>query len=424
VIDDPARLLAQAEPAGLLPARRGDEAARLQQPLELLAHAPLGGGRHYLLVRDARGMTYGVPAVVADGRLRRAVAGDGASDALLAGLVDGLAAPLSAEVLHVAPARGEHAVPVDQTNDLVLVGDSAVVKWFLHPAPEPQPGSVRARQLQGLSEVPRAWALVHADVDGAPYLVATVSDVVPDAEDGWDWAVDDVRGLATGTDPVSALDWPSQLGDLTARLHVELARHGTGYATADDARTWQEWAVRDLLDSGLEGTTAEAVRAAIAPLADSVGTPVIGIHGDLHVGQVLRTRSTRALHVIDLDGSPLLTAEENLRPQPAARDVAGMLASLDHVGRVVLHRTADLDADQRQRVLKWIGQARAAFLTDYRDGLAGAGLADLLDESLLRPMLVQQECREYAYARRYLPHWRYVPDAALPALLEEADDEA
>jgi maltokinase len=37
-------------------------------------------------------------------------------------------------------------------------------------------------------------------------------------------------------------------------------------------------------------------------------------------------------------------------------------------------------------------------------------------------MLVQQECREYAYARRYLPHWRYVPDAALPALLEEDPD--
>ena len=342
----------------------------------------------------------------------------------MAGLAGGLARPLSAEVLHVAPARGEHAIPVDQTNDLVVVGDAAVVKWFLHPAPEPQPGSVRMRQLQGLPEVPRPWGLVHADVDGVRYLVATVSDAVPDAEDGWDWAVDDVRALATGVDPSSALEWPARLGDLTARLHVELARHGSGMARAEDVRAWWGWAERDLGDSGLEGPTAEAVRTAMTPLADSAGTPVIAIHGDLHVGQVLRGRATRALHLIDLDGSPLLTAEENLRPQPAARDVAGMLASLDHVGRVVLHRTPDLDADQRQRVLQWIGTAREGFLTGYRDRLARAGLADLLDEALLHPMLVQQECREYAYARRYLPHWRYVPDAALPALLEEPADEA
>jgi maltokinase len=58
-----------------------------------------------------------------------------------------------------------------------------------------------------------------------------------------------------------------------------------------------------------------------------------------------------------------------------------------------------------------------SFLDAYHLGLDRAGRADLLDERLIRPFQVQQECREYAYAARYLPHWRYVPDAALPALL-------
>ena len=50
--------------------------------------------------------------------------------------------------------------------------------------------------------------------------------------------------------------------------------------------------------------------------------------------------------------------------------------------------------------------------------------ADLLDRRLVRPYQVLQECREYAYARRYLPHWRYVPDAALPALLARPEGSA
>jgi maltokinase len=65
----------------------------------------------------------------------------------------------------------------------------------------------------------------------------------------------------------------------------------------------------------------------------------------------------------------------------------------------------------------WIERAQQVFLEAYRSALRSAGRADLLDEALLTPFQVQQECREYAYAGRYLPHWRYVPDAALPALL-------
>ncbi len=113
-----------------------------------------------------------------------------------------------------------------------------------------------------------------------------------------------------------------------------------------------------------------------------------------------------------------------MRRQPAARDVAGMLASWDHVGRVVLHRTDGLDDAAVARVLDWIERAQAAFLDDYRARCSRRPAAPaLLDESLLLAMQVQQECREYAYAARYLPHWRYVPDAALPALLSRAPAE-
>jgi maltokinase len=95
-----------------------------------------------------------------------------------------------------------------------------------------------------------------------------------------------------------------------------------------------------------------------------------------------------------------------------------MLASLDHVGQVVLHRTEGLDDEQRARVHDWIAAAQKGFLDSYLSRLAEAGEESLLDVRLVRPFQLQQECREFIYAARYLPHWRYAPEGALAALLE------
>jgi maltokinase len=146
---------------------------------------------------------------------------------------------------------------------------------------------------------------------------------------------------------------------------------------------------------------------------------VIDVHGDLHVGQVLRFADRPDYAVVDFDGNPIVPPDRRADRQPAAVDVAGMLASLDHVGRVVVHRTEELDVRGVETVETWIREARGAFLRAYREGLAAAGRPELLDERLLRPLLVVQECREYLYAVRHLPHWVYVPDKALPALLAE-----
>ena len=134
------------------------------------------------------------------------------------------------------------------------------------------------------------------------------------------------------------------------------------------------------------------------------------MHGDLHVGQILRWDGGYAVN--DFDGNPVLPPEERLTAQPTARDVAGMLQSLDHVGRVALEHAPDADADA---VEVWIFEAHQRFLRAYRESLGASG--DLFDERLLEPFAVEQECREYVYAARHLPRWLYVPDAAMPALL-------
>lgn len=384
----------------LLPPLRADEADRVVPPLRPMLTLDLGDGLSYVAVRDARGETYGIP-LAGD---RRARPGDGAAVALL----ERIGVDLS--------GAGERGLAVDQTNESVIVGDEVLVKWVLHPVPGPQAAEERARLLVGFPHTPASRGFVRAESAEGSWLIASAVTYLPGAQDGWDWAVDDVRRLArsgpggTGT--------AAELGGIVARMHLALAEGGVASATEADVAHWREEALEDARATEAARSVAEDIEPRLAPIGACAGTPVIPIHGDLHVGQVLRTPDG-ALWIIDFDGSPLQSPHERLAPQPAARDVATMLAALDHVGRVVLHRTDDLDDEQRARVRAWIPNARAAFLATYRASLAEAGARDLLDDRLLLPFLVQQECREYAYAERYLPHWRYVPDAALPVLLSE-----
>ena len=139
-------------------------------------------------------------------------------------------------------------------------------------------------------------------------------------------------------------------------------------------------------------------------------TPMTRIHGDLHVGQVLRVPDGR-LFVSDLDGDPVAPVAERIEPGSPARDVASMACALDHAGRVVVRRhpsTGDaIDA--------WIGRARAAFLAAHRAALRPE--AWLVDERLLHPFAVAQEAHEFVYAAGFQPRWVGVPDVALPAVL-------
>jgi maltokinase len=165
---------------------------------------------------------------------------------------------------------------------------------------------------------------------------------------------------------------------------------------------------------GPEGERLRAIapeaRAALAALDDVERTPTMRIHGDLHVGQILRTGNDELL-VNDFDGNPVAPAGARNEMQAPARDVAWMLASIDHVGRVVARRRPDAAPG----AIAWIERAREAFLDAYREGLGDR--RDLLDERLLGPFAVAQEAHEFVYAARFEPAWRHIPDAALPAAL-------
>jgi maltokinase len=203
--------------------------------------------------------------------------------------------------------------------------------------------------------------------------------------------------------------FPEDLGILAADLHVALATPSAVFPAPVIATVWTRTAVAAIetalaITPGADGewlrSMEETLRKDAAVPAQV--TPVMHIHGDLHAGQILRWRD--GLAVTDFDGNP---AVDEVQPmQPAARDVAQLLTSLEHVAQIADKRTG---YQQTAAALAFAARARRDCLRAYQSRLAGRGISHLLDERLLKPFAVEQECRELIYAARFLPRWTYAP---------------
>jgi maltokinase len=321
-------------------------------------------------------------------------------------------------------AVGERPIAaVDQTNESVIVGDAAVVKWATHlqDGPHPAPSRIGTLRDNGFRGMPNPWGLITWQPPAGPQtLVATIDEYLPGAVDGWTWAVDLVTEAAGGPDvrPGQVITAITAVGHVVAELHAALA--GTASVADDAAAThWRDQALATLasaISSGASTLLRERhaeIEGILGQLGGLTGTTVIDGHGDLHVGQVLYGGGRFV--VTDFDGNPVLTAAERVRPIPAALDVAGMAQSLAHVA-IVAGKHSALDA---RAVAEVDRVARQAFLAAYAKRLTELGHADLYDPAPLRAFRLQQVLREIIYAATHLPRWMYVPDAALPALLDE-----
>jgi maltokinase len=384
---------------------------------ELLDALDLPDGRRLAIVRDGDGLA----ALPYAGDVR-ARPGHGAAEALLALLAQGsdTHGRFTIHAWSTRTATGERAIGVDQTNESVVVGDTAVVKWATHleAGPHPAPHRITTLREAGFTGMPTPWGLITwCSPSGDETLVASVDEYLPGAVDGWTWAVELITRAALAQDPAPIVEAATAVGVLVADLHAALASTATT-ASPQDAERWRDDAMHTLEIACASGDSASAITARtrrheIAAILGAVGTlggtPVLDGHGDLHVGQVLR--SGHRFVVTDFDGNPVLPVRQRMLPIPAALDVAGMTQSLAHAAAVARKYT-DLDAGALAEV---DAAVRAAFLTAYGASLDGGSL----DSNALRAFRLQQVLREIIYAARHLPRWMYVPDAALPALLDE-----
>jgi len=394
----------------------------------VLDRLPLGPG-HALVVRGDGARPRPEPWLSAQDR--RAQPGEGAAEALVALLAAGSQqiGRFRITVWEGASLTGERTFGVDQTNESVIVGERAVVKWMrvAEPGPHPAPPMLSALMEHEFTGIPRPWGLVEwqGEGDAAPRLLATIDTLVPDAVDGWTWAVDDVRAAVTAGDHDVVIESGARVGTLIAEMHAALADTGRP-ATDADVEAWTTGALDDLyraLDTStgrarelLVERTAE-MRARVVP-PRLVGTPLILVHGDLHVGQLLR--SPDVLVVTDFDGNPVVPPGQRTTPQPAALDVAGMAQSLSHAAYVLRRYEPEYPAPVvRAASDAFVG----SFLHRYAEQLAELGATRLYAPELVPGLRLRQVCREFTYAGLHLPRWSYVPEAAIVDLLDPTDPE-
>jgi maltokinase len=303
----------------------------------------------------------------------------------------------------------ERVVSTDQANRSIAVDERFLVKWFRQPLAHARLETLERLASAGFAHMPRFLGAVAED----ELVVAVVTELVPGATDGWQWFVDDVVAWMEERLPLDALErTAAQMGAITAEMHRALAGDDLLLGSLEPLRAWAA-ARRDVAVELTRGPAGERLRARLHQIDHAMGllgepgpVEVQHVHGDLHAGQFLRAGDR--LLVIDFDGDPMADAGAAAPLQPVERDVAGLVQSLDHVGRIAARRCPGADP------ARFIETATASAIHAYRT-------AHALDEGLLLALRVAQELHEYAYAATMLPVWQHVPDAAMAALFPLED---
>ena len=147
-------------------------------------------------------------------------------------------------------ALGERAIDVDQTNESVIVGDAAVVKWATHlqEGPHPAPRRIAVLRDAGFDGMPTPWGLVTwRSVDGAETLAASVDEYLPGAVDGWTWAVGLITAPRVTVIPTRVSTRRAQVGSLVAEYARRTGRTVT-VASAGGRRAMAGRRVRNSRD--------------------------------------------------------------------------------------------------------------------------------------------------------------------------------
>jgi maltokinase len=338
-------------------------------------------------------------------------------------------------VVRLAPppeATGERGVDVDVdggVHSTVVVGERVVVTWTRRTVDAPHPGVLTLQHLAAVDfiGVPDVYGMLLWRTPGGHEVpVAVATRYLPRSRPGWAWAgelVEVAGGLRptpvpVGTPPggidLTAVELPARLGRLVAKLHIALATPSVlvpvPTATVDDAAVldWHATA-RAQVDAavGLALThpgarlephelpalvaDVDAGAQAAERVRQGATVTVQRVHGDLHVGRVLRW--TGGLSVVGFDAEPEVpdgpgpvAAGDGGELAPAARDLARLLGSLREVARVAAARPGMPPGAPEA----WYGKAREQVLAAYRSVLAGEGLLALLDDDLLRMFEAQE----------------------------------
>ena len=339
-------------------------------------------------------------------------------------LLAGIAADATIESLRMRKIPGTSfeagldslVLSAEQSNTSLVYGEESILKVFrrLSPGPNPDLEVNTALARLGSPHVAEPLGWIETRLEGVPTSLAILSRYMRLASDGWSLAATSVRDLyaTEGTAADAGGDFAGEahrLGAATAQVHADLAAaFGTDELGQDAASELTERMFRnlDIARAAVPelGRYAEMIGAAYATLTKLRGPfPVQRVHGDYHLGQVLRTETGWVL--LDFEGEPATPLAQRRARSSPLRDVAGMLRSFDYAARHQLIGHPD-QATLNPVAHDWVCRNASAFCAGYAEA---GGLDPAANEVLLRALQLDKAVYEVLYEARHRPSWLPIP---------------
>jgi maltose alpha-D-glucosyltransferase/alpha-amylase len=357
----------------------------------------------------------------------------------------------------------------DQSNTALVIGRQAFLKLFRKIEPGVHPDVELTRFLTvdaGFANVPTLLGTVAYNGDRGQAVAAMLQEYLAGSRDAWAYVVESAKSGAATANVMLDIE---RLGVITRELHDALGGKLASAAGPDiapvaaGAGDVELWAQRvktmirkatTLLDQYRASGNLESDRAAeaealvgrrddyvawVEELTDGIGDDAgmkIRIHGDYHLGQVLRT-SSDSFVIIDFEGEPARHLAERREKASALRDVAGMLRSLSYAAATIVNLTGKpgdgvaskgdaraerLSLAERELIAgRWERDARSAFLRGYTGSMKDE--SNLLPrdprnfDKLLSLLETEKVFYELAYELDHRPGWEWIPMRGISRLL-------
>lgn len=415
------------------------------QPLEVLSAATLAEESNrkfvWLLVRSGE-IIYNVPVVSGGeaGLLTDAAQDPFGQRILLAACAGGTdfssdELTLRSRALAAASYSSAHILRGEQSNTSIIYDGEppVIVKLFRVFEPGKNPDVELQTALADTGTVPAQFGSARLEVEaGASSDVVEESDglatgtlatdtLAADAltaqeflrggEDAWRVIT---AALASSSGALGDLEEPIRdLGKLTRTYLTELAeRLGTAPASkeaiAAQRASWEARAERAMAQVPALGEYRRDITA-IFDAGQAANWPDLQrIHGDYHLGQVLRTPAGWV--ALDFEGEPLRPLSERQAPDVPLRDVAGMLRSFGYA------------AGQGERegagpaMRAWLKAAQKAFLSGY-------GEIPRDQQPLLNALVLDKALYEVSYEVAQRPDWLEIPLSGVAQVLRLSDNK-